>query len=62
MQDENLLNTCAICGKKFKGLGHSTWGFWSKYHGTEDDSEIGEKMRCCDNCNTFKVIPARKDS
>lgn len=36
---------CSICGKEYVG-----WG---------NNAEPVNSGRCCDNCNTEKVIPAR---
>lgn len=55
MPNENLLSTCALCGKKYSGWGNSTWGLWNI---DEHDPE-GEKIRCCDDCNQRLVVPAR---
>lgn len=54
------LNTCVLCGKKYVGMGNSTWGYW-QLHGctSAEDASNGEKMRCCNNCNFYYVIPAR---
>ena len=40
---------CCLCGKDKQGFGHSCWPIYP------DSSDY----RCCDNCNKFKVIPAR---
>ena len=39
---------CAFCGKEHEGYGNSCWPIY-------DD----EKVRCCDNCNRYIVIPER---
>ena len=39
---------CCICGKEINGYGNNPWPV--------DDNE---NARCCDDCNTTKVIPAR---
>lgn len=55
------LNICPLCGGTYEGYGNSTWGWWEMSTGcsTQEDYEKGEKIRCCDKCNTKKVIPAR---
>ena len=40
--------TCSICDEIFSGFGNNPWPV------TEGDED-----RCCDNCNSMKVIPAR---
>ena len=56
----NELNTCVFCGSKFTGYGNSTAGYWQVNGSSEqEDQEMSEKYRCCDNCNMTKVIPAR---
>ena len=40
--------TCAICGKKIKGLGNSCWPIVEE-----------ESYRCCDECNMTVVVPER---
>lgn len=50
------MNNCCFCGKEFKGFGNSTWGCWSD---EEERAGVGEKERCCDECNLKVVIPAR---
>lgn len=40
---------CCLCGKEKEGYGNNPWPL--------GDESKGE--RCCDNCNLFKVIPAR---
>lgn len=59
-EDVQELNTCVLCGKKYSGFGNSTWGYW-ELHGAskQDDATKGEKMRCCDNCNKYYIVPAR---
>ena len=37
---------CCLCGKAIDGFGNNPW-------------PLKESGRCCDDCNTFKVIPAR---
>lgn len=56
-----MINKCCICGKPYEGYGNSTWGYWKCYFGStdEEDSEKGEKLRCCDGCNRYHIIPAR---
>ena len=39
---------CCLCGKEIKDMGHNPWPLREKVHD-----------RCCDECNTEKVIPAR---
>lgn len=39
---------CCICGKKFVGWGNDPWPV-----------NMDEKARCCDKCNSEKVLPAR---
>lgn len=57
---EELVTTCPFCGQKFTGPGNSTRGYWEANGKTkEEDAEMGETIRCCDNCNMNKVIPAR---
>lgn len=41
-------NTCCLCGRKFDGFGHNP-----------DPLHSDDESRCCDSCNTWKVIPAR---
>ena len=50
------LSTCCLCGRKYMGWGNSTWGYWDD---CDENDPKGEKMRCCDDCNAYKVIPAR---
>ena len=54
-------NICPLCGGIYEGYGNSTWGWWEMTTGcsTQEDYEKGEKISCCDKCNTKKVIPAR---
>ena len=57
---EELVTTCPFCGQKFTGPGNSTRGYWEANGKTkEEDAKLGEKFRCCDDCNMNKVIPAR---
>ncbi len=44
--DKKEKNVCCICGKEFDECGNNPWPV--KYSG-----------KCCDNCNTTRVIPAR---
>ena len=37
---------CCICGKKFNGYGNNP-------------DPVKKEGRCCDDCNSTKVIPAR---
>lgn len=39
---------CCICGKEFVGWGNNPWPIVDE-----------EDARCCDNCNTMYVVPAR---
>ena len=39
---------CCICKCKYEGYGNNPWPVSKR-----------EKDRCCDNCNTYVVIPAR---
>lgn len=39
---------CCLCGKELKDFGHNPWPL----NKNVDD-------RCCDECNSEKVIPAR---
>ncbi len=58
--EEELVTTCPFCGQKFTGMGNSTRGYWEANGKTPaEDAELGEKFRCCDDCNLNKVIPAR---
>ena len=36
--------TCSICGKTFRGYGNDAFPY---------------KGKCCDECNTYVVLPAR---
>jgi len=57
---EELVTTCPFCGQKFTGPGNSTRSYWEANGKTkEEDAKLGEKFRCCDDCNMNKVIPAR---
>jgi hypothetical protein len=43
---------CSLCGQPFQGFGNNPFPL----------GEIGEdgfSGACCDDCNTFQVIPAR---
>lgn len=40
------IKKCCICGCEFAGWGNNPW-------------PVKEDGECCDECNTFKVIPAR---
>lgn len=42
---------CCICGKEFEGYGNNPYPIGRDIYSSED--------RCCDECNTTKVIPAR---
>lgn len=46
MGKENEKHICCLCGKEFVGYGNSAW-------------PLNDNGRCCDECNTSKVIPAR---
>lgn len=60
LKTENTENICALCGKPYSGYGNSTWGYWELFGATKkEDTEKGEKERCCDGCNKYYVIPAR---
>lgn len=39
---------CVFCGKEKEGYGHSCWPIHND-----------EKVRCCNGCNQYVVIPAR---
>ena len=54
MSNEKL--KCCFCGTLINGSGKSTWGCWSD---AEEIAGKGEHARCCDNCNTYVVFPAR---
>lgn len=56
--NEEPIKNCALCGKPYVGYGNSTWGYWEAMGMPKDDTR-GEKLRCCDNCNLYQVIPAR---
>lgn len=43
---DNGLKRCCLCGKVFNGYGNDPW-------------PVKDSGRCCDKCNTEKVIPAR---
>lgn len=46
---------CCFCGKKIDFYSsNSTWGCWS-----DEEEGKGEKERCCNECNMFRVIPMR---
>lgn len=42
------MKTCSICGDSFHGFGHNPQPV---------KPEVGQ--RCCDSCNSTRVIPAR---
>ena len=44
----NKTFTCCLCGKKFIGYGNNPW-----------PCNTDPEARCCDDCNSKKVIPAR---
>lgn len=46
MEKENEKHICCLCGKEFVGYGNTAW-------------PLNDDGRCCDECNTSKVIPAR---
>lgn len=39
---------CVFCGKEHEGYGNSCWPIYDN-----------EKVRCCDNCNKYVVVPER---
>lgn len=39
---------CVFCGKEHEGYGNSCWPIYND-----------EKVRCCDNCNRYIVVPER---
>ena len=39
---------CVFCGKEHEGYGNSCWPIYND-----------EKVRCCDNCNRYIIIPER---
>lgn len=39
---------CSICGEVYEGYGNNPYPV-----------TVGEDDRCCDLCNSFRVIPAR---
>lgn len=41
----NVVNLCSLCGRVYKGDGHNAY-------------PLGEG-RCCEDCNTGKVVPER---
>lgn len=50
--EENNINYCSICGTEL----------WSNYHGYEylgNNAYPVNDGRCCDDCNSKYVIPAR---
>ena len=49
-------NKCCFCGKPYRMYGNSTWGCWSPI---EEIQYVGEKKRCCDECNLKIVVPTR---
>lgn len=49
-------HVCCFCGRPYKGYGNSTWGCWPR---EEEMSGMGERMRCCNDCNERVVIPVR---
>lgn len=50
------IGTCCFCGKTYTNYGNSTWGCWSR---EEEMMGVGEKQRCCNECNETVVIPSR---
>jgi|MDSZ01.1.fsa_nt_gb hypothetical protein len=42
------MNTCILCGEAYEGYGHNP----APLHDYQN-------ARCCDDCNTTQVIPAR---
>lgn len=48
IKDEEPVTTCCLCGQMFIGYGNNPWPL---SHDIEE--------RCCDDCNSEKVIPAR---
>lgn len=43
---------CCICGKALHGFGHNPEPYADGVHG----------QRCCDACNTEKVVPSRLEA
>ena len=39
---------CVFCGKEHEGYGNSCWPIYND-----------EKVRCCDGCNRYIVVPER---
>lgn len=48
---QNDVFVCSICKQRFRGFGNNPWPVTQ-----------GEGDRCCDDCNSMKVIPARMAS
>lgn len=49
-QDLNRAGSCCLCDGDFFDFGHNPWPL------VPDDDDYS---RCCDSCNTSKVLPAR---
>ena len=45
---------CCVCGKEYTHWGNNPWPLKNDL-----GEDFGENDRCCDECNDFKVIPAR---
>lgn len=43
------IHECCLCGQLFVGMGNNPWPITPE----------GAEYRCCDECNSVKVIPAR---
>lgn len=48
MENTEKICRCCICGQMFIGFGNNPWPIVN-----DDDS------RCCDDCNTTRVVPER---
>ena len=46
------MKKCCLCGKKFEGYGNNPAPL-------TEESYIYSEKRCCDDCNSKKVIPER---
>jgi DNA-directed RNA polymerase subunit RPC12/RpoP len=45
---------CCICGKEFTGWGNNPWPVKNS-----EGKDFGPNDRCCNECNSEFVIPAR---
>ena len=54
MDSYEVTGICCVCGNQYTHWGNNPWPLKNK-----EGKDFRENDRCCDECNDFKVSPAR---